>query len=293
MVRYAQLVMGPAGSGKSTYCDYIQKHCEVLKRSVKIVNLDPAAEYFQYPVSVDIRDLIQLDDAMDDETLHFGPNGGLLFCMEYFAKNFEWLIEQLEEDEDDDYVIFDCPGQIELYTHLPVMKQLVENLEKWNFRVCAVFLVDAQFLVDTPKFFSGVLAALSVMVTLETSHVNIMSKVDMLDKNDKNELQRYLEPNLDLLNDDNESLVYRKKFHKLNKALARVIDDYSLVKFQPLDISDEDSLSDILLVIDNILQYGEDFDVNLSFFSFFREIKLNIFVLLKIRKVHDYAMDLV
>jgi hypothetical protein len=161
------------------------------------------------------------------------------------------------------------------------MKQLVENLEKWNFRVCAVFLIDAQFLVDTPKFFSGVLAALSVMVTLETSHVNIMSKVDLLDKNDKNELQkylrkkffffnlilillnikRYLEPDLDLLNDDNESLIYRKKFHKLNKAIARVIDDYSLVKFQPLDVSDEDSINDVLLVIDNILQYGEENDV--------------------------------
>ena len=72
------------------------------------------------------------------------------------------------------------------------MKQLVENLERWNFRVCAVFLIDAHFLVDTPTFFSGVLAALSVMVTLETSHVNIMSKVDLLDKNDQNELQKYL-----------------------------------------------------------------------------------------------------
>ena len=50
MVRYAQLVMGPAGSGKSTYCDLIQKHCEVLHRSIKVVNLDPAAEYFQYQV---------------------------------------------------------------------------------------------------------------------------------------------------------------------------------------------------------------------------------------------------
>lgn len=66
---------------------------------------------------------------------------------------------------------------------------------------------------------------------------------------------------MDLLNDDNESVIYRKKFHKLNKAIARVIDDYSLVKFQPLDVSDEDSINDILLVIDNILQYGEDKDV--------------------------------
>ena len=70
-----------------------------------------------------------------------------------------------------------------------------------------------------------------------------------------------MEPDLDLLNDDNESVIYRKKFHKLNKAIARVIDDYSLVKFQSLDIGDEDSINDILLVIDNILQYGEENDV--------------------------------
>lgn len=74
--------MGPAGSGKSTYCNLVHKHCEASKRHVKIVNLDPAAEYFEYPVTADIRDLIQLDDVMDDENLHFGPNGGLLYCME-------------------------------------------------------------------------------------------------------------------------------------------------------------------------------------------------------------------
>lgn len=31
----------------------------------------------------DIRELIHLDDAMEDESLRFGPNGGLVFCMEY------------------------------------------------------------------------------------------------------------------------------------------------------------------------------------------------------------------
>ncbi|CAJ0923801.1 unnamed protein product [Ranitomeya imitator] len=50
MPRYAQLVMGPAGSGKSTYCSTMVQHCEALNRSVQVVNLDPAAEYFDYPV---------------------------------------------------------------------------------------------------------------------------------------------------------------------------------------------------------------------------------------------------
>lgn len=70
------------------------------------------------------------------------------------------------------------------------MRQLVEQLEKWNFRICGIFLLDAQFLVDTPKYFSGVLAALSVMVTLEISHVNIMTKVDLLSKSDRDDLHK-------------------------------------------------------------------------------------------------------
>lgn len=49
---------------------------------VEIVNLDPAAEYFEYEPLIDIRELIQLDDAMEDDELKFGPNGGLVFCME-------------------------------------------------------------------------------------------------------------------------------------------------------------------------------------------------------------------
>ena len=36
------------------------------------------------------------------------------------------------------------------------------------------------------------------------------------------------------------------------------VDDYSLVKFLPLDQTDEDSINDVLLQIDTCLQYGED-----------------------------------
>ena len=36
------------------------------------------------------------------------------------------------------------------------------------------------------------------------------------------------------------------------------IDDYSLVKFLPLDPNDEDTINDVLLQIDMCIQYGED-----------------------------------
>ena len=32
---------------------------------------------------------------MEDEELRFGPNGGLIFCMEYLMENMEWLQRQL------------------------------------------------------------------------------------------------------------------------------------------------------------------------------------------------------
>jgi hypothetical protein len=35
---------------QSTYCSTMVQHCEALNRSVQVVNLDPAAEHFNYPV---------------------------------------------------------------------------------------------------------------------------------------------------------------------------------------------------------------------------------------------------
>lgn len=257
-MRYAQLVMGPAGSGKSTYCSTIAKHCEAVGRAVQVVNLDPAAEYFDYNVAFDIRSLIHVDDVMEDEDLRFGPNGGLVFCLEYLLENVDWLQEQLGEDVDD-YFLFDCPGQIELYTHLDVMKKLIRVLESWEFRVCGVFLIDSQFMVETTKFFSGVLSALSAMVNFEIPHVNVITKMDLLNKAGRRKISRYLEPDVHLLLEDDRQ--FDDKYGRLSEAIAKVVEDYSLVKFMPLNIKVENSIADVLLMIDNSIQYGEDLEI--------------------------------
>jgi hypothetical protein len=94
------------------------------------------------------------------------------------------------------------------------------------------------------------------MVTLEIPHVNIMTKVDLLSKKDQKELYKFLEPDANLLNETlNQTSRYNKKFAKLNKCLAKVIEDFSLVKFHPLDITDEDSINDSLIIVDNVCQF--------------------------------------
>ena len=54
-----------------------------------------------------------------------GPNGGLIYSMEYLIENMEWLEEQIGALGPDDYVLFDCPGQLELYTHLDIMNRVL------------------------------------------------------------------------------------------------------------------------------------------------------------------------
>ena len=143
-----QLVMGPAGSGKSTYCQTIQEHCaslgKIRRRTVHVANLDPAAEIFKYDnVAFDIRELITVEDVMDE--LGLGPNGALVYCLEYLLENLEWLKDMMAQFDDDEYLILDCPGQLELYTHIPVMRRIIDHMKTWGYEshLVSVFVVDA------------------------------------------------------------------------------------------------------------------------------------------------------
>jgi GPN-loop GTPase len=183
MVRFVQLVCGPAGVGKSSYCKTIQDHCRASKRTMHVGNLDPAAEFFDYDAAFDIRDLVDVEAAMDD--LGYGPNGGLVYCMEFLLQNSDWLRDELEQFADDDYIILDCPGQVELYSHLPIMHNLAKHLQLWGFRVVSVYLLDALFALEPAKFISGCLLSLSCMLQLETPHLNVITKCDIADKGEE------------------------------------------------------------------------------------------------------------
>lgn len=41
------------------------------------------------------------------------------------------------------------------------------------------------------------------------------------------------------------------------------LDDFNMVSFVPLNIKDQESISNLLCNVDNALQYGEDQDVNI------------------------------
>ncbi|KAJ8453316.1 hypothetical protein Cgig2_008200 [Carnegiea gigantea] len=76
---FGQVVIGPPGSGKTTYCNGMSQFLRLIGR---------------YECAVNIEELIRLSDVMNEHSL--GPNGGLVYCMDYLEKNIDWLQSKLE-----------------------------------------------------------------------------------------------------------------------------------------------------------------------------------------------------
>src|SRR5690606_12987013 len=90
---FAQLVIGPPGSGKSTYCNGMHQFMSAIGRKCSVVNLDLANENITYPVAVDVRQLNTIDSIMEEYSL--GPNGAMIYAIEEWETNFEWMEEKL------------------------------------------------------------------------------------------------------------------------------------------------------------------------------------------------------
>ena len=129
---FAQLIIGPPGSGKSTYCDGMHQFLSAIGRKCSVVNLDPANDRTSYPCALDVRDLVTLEEVMAEEEL--GPNGGVLYALEELEHNGGWLEEGLK-GLGEDYVLFDCPGQVELFTHHSSLRNLFFRIQKLGYRV--------------------------------------------------------------------------------------------------------------------------------------------------------------
>jgi GPN-loop GTPase len=260
----------------------MQSHAQTLggprRRTIHVANLDPAAEHFGYELAFDIRDLISVEEVMEE--LGLGPNGGLIYCMEYLLNNLDWLQDQLDAFGDDEYLILDCPGQLELYTHVPLMRNVVDRMRMWGYesKMVAVFLIDVTFVIDVSKFLSGSLLSLSAMIALELPHVNVLTKCDLIAEEEverilnlqsasdlwarEQDSNSVLPPQYEDGTEEQRQLERRRRHRqRLTDSISQVLDDYTMVSYVPLNIKDEESIDHVLSCVDAAIQYGEDLEV--------------------------------
>lgn len=252
---FGEIVCGSPGSGKSTYCYGKYQLFTALGRPISVVNLDPANDSIPYPCAVDISSLITLKDVMEEHGL--GPNGGMLYCMEYLEANLDWLEERLKELGEDAYILFDLPGQVELSTNHESVKRIVERLTKIGLRLAAVHLCDAHYVTDASKYISVLLLSLRTMLHLELPHINVLSKVDLISQYGD------LDFNLDFYTEVQDlsylentlSASLPPRFASLNMAMISLIEDYNLVGFETLAVEDKNSMINLTRAIDRATGY--------------------------------------
>jgi len=158
------VVIGPAGSGKSTF---VKSFLEYLN-DAKAVNLDPASDPI-YKADKDIRDFIRTEKIMKDFNL--GINGALIKSMELSLNYIDELILK------DDYVLYDTPGQMELFLYLSSGTDIAEKIANSD-KTIAIFIVDAK-VASTPENYVSILAQNAVIsLRTEIPTITVFNKCD-------------------------------------------------------------------------------------------------------------------
>lgn len=200
--------------------------------------------------------LVTVADVM--EHLKLGPNGALMYCMEYLEENFDWLLSQLKKCSAN-YFIFDCPGQVELYTHHQSMTRIFNRLNALGYHLCTVQLIDSHYCSEPTKFISTLILSLNTMLQMGLPHVNVLSKADLLKKFESKlafNIDFYTEVlDLKYLLESLDNSPGMKKYKKLNAAIVSMVEDYGLVTYQPLDVRRRDSLLRLKNIIDKANGY--------------------------------------
>lgn len=159
---------------------------------------------------------------------------------------------------------------MELYTHHQSMHNIFEKLEKLGYHLCTVHLVDSHYCSEPHKFISTLLLSLNTMLQMGLPHVNVLSKADLLQQHSSKllfSLDFYTEVlDLKFLLDALDNTPGMSKYKKLNEAIVSMVEDYSLVSFQPLDVNRTESLVRLYKMIDKANGFafsgGEEQSIN-------------------------------
>ncbi|KAL1243060.1 GPN-loop GTPase [Trichinella spiralis] len=217
---FGQVVIGPPGSGKTTYCKQMRNVLQSLRRKTILVNMDPANEFLSNDYDIDICKLMNVKTVMDD--MQVGPNGGMVLCMEYVEKNLEW------------------PSRV------------VHALHNVN-------LIDSTACLDPSQFLAALMVSLNMMVRLEAPHINVLSKFDLFERNEHQldfNTEFYTEVlDLKYLTDLFQNRRFAAKYKKLSEALCEIIEDFGLVSFYPLKVEDSNTMTRVLVKADRANGY--------------------------------------
>lgn len=204
-------VIGPAGSGKSTLVKEFGRFLKDNGYDVKLVNLDPASDPI-YEADLDVRSFVKTEEVMKNYKL--GINGALLKSVELMLNFFdEFRISA-------DFVLYDTPGQMELFIYSESGVDFVQRIA--DSFTAGIFMLDSTMVRNPENYISAILQSVVVSLRLAIPTIVVFSKNDLHEvdvKKAEEELKR-------------RSGVLAELMEKLTPVL-----DYSTIKYKVIRVS--------------------------------------------------------
>ena len=251
-------VLGTAGCGKSTMVAAMANWMDQGGLPNQIVNLDPGSDLIPYEPDVDVRDWITLADVMEEYEL--GPNGAQIVAADMLAIYKSRIKSSLDLTEGR-YILFDTPGQLELFTFREAARELVNSLVPQSY---LLYLIDP-FNARTPSgFISQLMLSSLSRLRFQIPSIEVLSKADMMDPEMTERLNRW-QNYPDLLMDDilEETSASPSMSAELAVGINRTLVDLGIAsKLFPVSSVNGSGIEGIYEVIQ--LTYGGGDDLSVS-----------------------------
>jgi GTPase SAR1 family protein len=251
------VVVGPAGSGKSTLTMQLASTMESLGATVAKVNFDPAEDRPPYDPDVDVRDYVTAEEFMEKG---LGPNGALVSAIDSLINHVDKVREEVEQFRPD-YVIVDTPGQLEPFAYR-VGGPLVLDALIQEDKAVTVFLMDSVFFESPADIVSILTLASSVNVRLRRPQINVISKADLLSPEVVNNVLPMLheEGYLEAAVRDSKALSGTEL--NLSLSLARALYEAGYIgEILPVSAYDDVSLKELYGKVQEVLEGGDDYRI--------------------------------
>lgn len=173
------LIIGMAGSGKTTLMQRVTHHVHEKSQPSYVVNLDPAVANLPYGCNIDICDTVKYKEVMKQYNL--GPNGGIMTCLNLFATRFDQVSDLLTRRASElQYAFFDTPGQIEIFTWSASGTIITDTLAS-TFPTVVLYVLDTARTTSPVTFMSNMLYACSILYKTQLPFILVFNKIDVCD----------------------------------------------------------------------------------------------------------------